>query len=786
MKRWSSIVFFFFVITLVPIFAPLQLGGSVAYVIISGDSMEPGFRMGDLVLTRKQTEYEVGDVVVYHNPDIGSVFHRIINQEGERFTLMGDNNSWEDYYQPGYDDMIGKSWLHIPSGGKVIQFLRLPVVLALLSACPVILIFNASRHKPKRKSKHNHKNKMKRQENVIMKSVEGNLGGIIVLTMIALSAILIAVLAFTRPVEQLIADDVEFEHVGILLYQAADTKDVYDTDQVQSGEPVYVQLTCNVQLSYTYQLYSSYLLADEAEQLVGSYQFFAQIGDADGWNRIIELTSPTGFSGSGFSAGVDLDLCHIGDLIAHLKTETGTKHTWYDLDILPKVNIIGSVAGRELKDEFAPEIKFQFNQFLMRLPPVDIGDDKLESLTPMQAGIIPRTRLAPNLVKLFGVEIPVLVVRLVSIALFIPAVLGILWLGWPLYQSWKSGDASRIRVQYDPMLVEVEAGSLPTTGQVVRVDSFKDIVKMAERYGAVILDEVNGNSHRYCVQDGDTLYAYQLGYRKSSTGLLQSSSIEQELRDAVDLQQYRLQYQPIVSVENQRIESVEALVRWIHPEKGLIYPAEIISQAETFGLISMIDAWVVGEACRQLKAWQDIHNQPPVMSVNTSPLSLLSADFIEHVINTVIEMQIHPRYLQLEINHSNMIVGDDVANLHLHRLKRMGIRLAIDNFAAPSSNKVDLITRLPLTSLKIDRNVVHKVCQNPEDTRLISHISKLAHRSALRVVAEGVETQDQWVFLREHNIHAAQGYLIGLPVPAEELIPQYSMDPSFLKETSGN
>ncbi len=666
MKIWSSIIIVFLIITLVPLFAPLQLGGSVGYVIISGNSMEPDFYMGDLVLTRKQTQYAVGDAVVYYNPEIGYVFHRIVSQEGERFTLRGDNNSWEDYYQPGYEEIQGKLWLHVPSGGKVLNFLRLPVMLALLSALPVIIIATTSRHGLKRKSKRMDKRKMKSQEIVDVKSVDGNVGGIVILACIALGAFLLAVLAFTRPLEQLVADDFEYEHMGILLYQAADTKDVYDTDHVQTGEPVYLQLTCSVQLTYTYQFISSHLLAGEAEQLGGSYQLLAQIGDADGWNRIIELTTPMGFSGSGFAAAVDLDLCHVGDLIAHLKTETGTKHTWYDLKILPRVNIIGSIAGRQLEDEFAPEINFQFNELLMRLPPVEINDDKLETLTPTQAGIIPGTRLGPNLIEVLGLGIPVLVVRLVSLALFIPAVFGIFWLGWPLYQTWKSGDASRIRVQYNPMLVEVEAGSLPITGQVVRVDSFKDIVKMAERYGAMILDEVDGNSHRYCVQDGDTLYTYQKGY---NTYFPQPSSPEQELQVALDLQQYQLHYQPIVSMKNQQIEGVEALVRWNHPERGILYPGEIIPQAEEFGLISRIDGWVVQEACQQLRAWQELHRHPPVLSVNTSPLSLLSADFIEHVITTVVDMQCNPRYLQLEINRSNMVVEDEGVNLHLHRLR---------------------------------------------------------------------------------------------------------------------
>jgi len=213
------------------------------------------------------------------------------------------------------------------------------------------------------------------------------------------------------------------------------------------------------------------------------------------------------------------------------------------------------------------------------------------------------------------------------------------------------------------------------------------------------------------------------------------------------------------------------LLRWFHPEKGLIFPAEFISVAEERGMMDLIDNWVIRKACQQLKSWTDEEILPVVISVNVSPQRFVQQDFADWVTETIREIGCDARYLQFEINRANSIVGEAFALSHFGTLQKLGVRLAIDNFAASTSNQVDSMTRLPLNSLKIDRTLVNQIFQSPEDTRLVSAVVKMAQSLELHIVAEGVETPDQMAFLRDHQIDAAQGYLTGHPMPENDITP---------------
>lgn len=749
--------------------APMQTGGQVAYVIISGNSMEPKIHLGDLVLVRERSQYLVGDAVVYRHPGSGHVFHRIISQDGDSFTLKGDNNSWIDFHQPKEDDIVGKLWLHIPFAGTLINFLRKPINLALLTVVMVATVTTTSKAKQSRKSKRNQMNRKKDTPPESDKSISSNLEGIIVMGFLAVGALILGVFAFIRPIEKIADDNIDYQHIGILIYQAADSQDVYDTDEIQTGEPVFLQLTCDVQLFYSYQLGSAYLQDVEASQLLGNYRITARVSDPNGWNRTIGLAPLTEFTGPGFSAGMDLDLCLIGDLIAQMEQKTGTHNSWYDLQINPEVYVVGSILGRPFEDAFFPKINFQVGELLMRIPR-DFDGGASDNLTSVQSGVIPGQRMAHNYLNILGLSIPIPAARWISISVFVLSLLSLVWLGWPIYKAWQNGDVSRIRVQYNPVLVDVQAGSISTNGQAIAVDSFKDLAKMAERYGAMILYEADEDSHKYCVQDGDMMYVYMLESGSSELALPDSIILEEALAKAIKFHEFELYYQPIVSTDTQQIEGMEALLRWHHPEKGFIYPAEFISRAEENGLMGLVDNWVIREACQQLKTWEE-EIQPVIISINVSPQRFLQPDFPDWFSQTVKVCGCDLKYLQLEINRVNAIMHDELALKHLQRLKKMGVRLAIDNFAASTSNQVDSVTRMPVSSLKIDRTLVHRILKNPNDTRLVGAVVKMAQSLELHVVAEGVETQDQLAFLREHQIDAAQGYLTGRPMPAEEMTP---------------
>ncbi len=749
-------------------FAPIQSGGKVAYVIISGNSMEPNYHLGDLVVARERSSYQIGDIVVYRHPEQGHVFHRIIDQEEERFILKGDNNSWNDFHHPYQDEIVGKLWLHVPFGGSIIGFLRSPANLAILTVLVMVIVTAPTKQKLSRKSKRKKNKKLKNGYHKPNSSSSSKFEGLIVFGAFALGALILGIIAFIRPVERVVDDSKEYQHIGILIYHAPDSQDVYDTDEIKTGEPIFLQLACDVQLIYSYHFSSSNLPSAAADQLFGSYRVTAQVSDPNGWNRTIGLTSLTEFTGPSFTAGMDLDLCQVRDLIVQMEEKTGTHNNWYDLTIFPDVFIFGSVLDRYIEDTFAPQIQFEIDEYLMRLPRSHeaVG---LESLTPTQSGTLPGLRMTHNSLNVFGLAVPIMSARWISSVAFAVSMAGVFVNSWPLFKSWKSGNASRIRIQYNPMLVDVEPGCLSTNGQVVLVGSFEDLIKLANRYGAMILSENNGRKTKYYVQDGGVMYAYVLDSTDADLILPGAKSLRQALLHALEFDEFQLYYQPIVSTEDNQIIAAEALIRWFHPERGLIYPAEFISIAEEHGLMEMIDNWVIEQACQQLNAWTDNSVFPVMISVNVSPQRFVQEDFADWLSETIQMTGCDPKFLQLEINRANTICGEETAVKHFRKLKELDVRLAIDNFTASSSNQVDSITRLPLNTLKIDRTLINQIFTSPEDTRLVSAVVKMVQSLELHVVAEGVETPDQMAFLREHNIAATQGYLTGYPMPADEM-----------------
>ncbi|MBC8503307.1 MAG: signal peptidase I, partial [Chloroflexi bacterium] len=627
------------------VLAPVQLGGQVSYVIITGNSMEPRFSHGDLVIVRQGENYRVGDAVLYQHSGYGFVFHRIIERDGNRFILQGDNNTWIDSYMPTAEDIFGKYWVQIPKVGKIIALVRTPRYLTLFSLGMGFFLIAPHFNDPKERK---NKQKVKMKKNIPSGNISsaGNVEGIIVLGLVLLGALLLGFFAFTRPLERFVDDNLEYQHVGVLVYHAPDSQDIYDTDVIQTGEPIFLQLTCDVQLFFSYQITFSQFEGILSDQISGNYRVTAQISDPNGWNRSIELMPRTEYTGSGFTAGMDLDLCQINNMIMQMEEKTGTHNNWYDLNIYPEVSVIGDVIGRPLEDSFFPQFRFQVDEHLMRLSR-ELEGTGLEHLTVIRSGAIPGMRLAQNVLRAFGLEIPVTAARWISSVLFVFSLLGIILVGLPLYQTWRRGFASRIRVQYDPLLIDVQPGSLSSGKQAIMVDTFKDLAKLAERYGAMILSESNGKSNKYCVRDGETMYVYALDTRDIGLALSQGNSLRQTLVKAQETEEFQLYYQPIVSTDNNQMIAAEALLRWFHPEKGLIYPAEFISIAEENGLMHLIDNWVIKKACQQLKTWADEDILPIVISVNVSPHRFIQENFVDWLSETILETDCDPRYLQL-------------------------------------------------------------------------------------------------------------------------------------------
>jgi diguanylate cyclase (GGDEF)-like protein len=246
-------------------------------------------------------------------------------------------------------------------------------------------------------------------------------------------------------------------------------------------------------------------------------------------------------------------------------------------------------------------------------------------------------------------------------------------------------------------------------------------------------------------------------------------ALETSLRRAIQNEEFLLHYQPQVSVDSLAITGVEALVRWQHPQLGLVSPAEFIPLAEDTGLIVPIGEWVLRTACLQARRWRDQGFAPIRIAVNISARQFHDQDLAQTVIRILEETDLPPNCLALELTESSIMQNADFAAGMLRRLKSMGINILIDDFGTGFSSLASL-KRLPIDALKIDQSFVRDATTDQDDAALVMAIITLAHNLRLTVIAEGVETEDQLRFLQLLRCDQIQGYFFSKPLPADSLL----------------
>jgi len=243
---------------------------------------------------------------------------------------------------------------------------------------------------------------------------------------------------------------------------------------------------------------------------------------------------------------------------------------------------------------------------------------------------------------------------------------------------------------------------------------------------------------------------------------------QEELRRALARSELFLQYQPQMDLATGRIFAVEALIRWRHPERGLVAPGDFIPLAEETGLIGPIGDWTLREACRQNKAWQDAGLPSIVVSVNVSARQFQEKDWVERVAAALSESGLEARYLELELTESMIMEDVQQAVGTMHRLEQLGVHLAIDDFGTGYSSLASL-KRFPVGRLKIDRSFVQDLPDDGDDAAIARAVISLAHSLQLRVIAEGVETREQMDFLREAGCDEIQGFYLSRPIDPRAL-----------------
>jgi EAL domain-containing protein (putative c-di-GMP-specific phosphodiesterase class I) len=254
--------------------------------------------------------------------------------------------------------------------------------------------------------------------------------------------------------------------------------------------------------------------------------------------------------------------------------------------------------------------------------------------------------------------------------------------------------------------------------------------------------------------------------------------LETDLRHAIERQEFELHYQPIVLLKNQKVVGFEALVRWRHPQRGLVVPGTFIPAAEDTGLIVPLGWWVLQEACRQMQVWQQqfAPNPPLTISVNLAGKQITQPDAAERVQQILQATGLNPSSLKLEITESSLMEQAESTIAMLQQLKTLGVQLAIDDFGTGYSS-LSYLYRFPIDTLKIDRSFITGMDVELEKLELVRTIATLAWNLSMNVVAEGIETQQQLSHLKALGCEYGQGYLFSKPVDAsatEQLIAKHT------------
>lgn len=523
--------------------------GEVAVVTTSGVSMQPTYHQGDLVVVRA-SDYGVGDVVAYRDPQGRTVLHRIIGRDGDRLRLQGDNNDWVDQVRPRTSDVVGEAWFHVPRGGSALRWLRGPLPAGAMVAALGMMITRSAPEDGRRRMR---TASWTRSAPTIGSTGQVGstaqigstaqvpsgpppyrgvgqrpaapprppmpdagraraglrartlLGGAGVLLVVALGA---GALAFARPTETSATRRLSYEHHGALSYRAdVPSGAVYEDGRLRTGDPIFLDLTDSVDVRYDYRLSPGAL-----RDVSGTVALAVELSSSNGWTRTVPLGEPVELRGAAASVDAPLDLVQLRGLLAEVEEATGISGGTYTVTLVPTVEVAGYAAGEQVRDDFTTrhELALDRNQLRPRSTDTLVEVDGEPVLRTDTAGAVTTDERRDATFSILGRHVAVGMVRVASLVAGGAAVVLLLAGLVYLRVAGPRTAADRIRAKYGRRIVDVDGGEGGEARTIIDVSTMEALVRLADHHDRLILHHRSDSGDTFMVDAHDTLYRHRV------------------------------------------------------------------------------------------------------------------------------------------------------------------------------------------------------------------------------------------------------------------------------------
>lgn len=495
--------------------APPELGGSTRYAMVIGKSMLPTLRAGDLVLLRTMQDYRAGEIIGFYDPNLNAVIvHRIITIVNGQYKTQGDNNQDADLYSPQKGDVLGRVILRAPLLGNIVAVMKQPLVFTGVVGLMIVFLWATFRQPA---SPHDRQQREVRldiptpaspasssgtsgtsgfPQQASPKSIEAVNILLVILVILSLGFV---IWTFSLDRYQTV-DPVPYSQTGRFSYTASAIPGIYDSDSARTGDPVFTQITCILNVTYDYTIAGSGL-----EFISGTYQTYARVQDKkSGWTKTIPLTNLVSFSGPNLTTTSSIDLCQIRSMIEATEEMTGIKLGSYSMDVIAAVELNGQIQGVPLQEHLVSTLSFIFERLNLY---VNQNNNLTDPFTTQEQKSIDSQKVDYAVIDILGREVRVISLRILSIALL---VLFGTFLGVFLYQTITvmNTDINRkIELQYGALVID-SSDFILKFAPVIEFGTIDELARLAIYNHTVILRTRKDPNTFYTVRIGEISYRY--------------------------------------------------------------------------------------------------------------------------------------------------------------------------------------------------------------------------------------------------------------------------------------